>query len=533
MGKLFCRHNSIHQKVITSVATLAIVTTLTSCTNVGPDFVDLEADSPAQWSEPVQQGLQTTPNVLVQWWRVFNDPVLNELVELARKNNNSLEIAGLRVLEAQAQLGIATGLQYPQTQAATGAATRVSPAENTGATSDIWQYGLGASISWEIDFWGRFRRGVESADATYLASIAAYDQALVLLTAAVADSYALIRITEEQLRIGHENLKIQNRSYDIASVLYRNGDASELDMQQAETLLLATQATIPDLEANLKQARNALSILLAQQPGQVEELLRGSEGIVPLPENVAVGFPADILRRRPDVRQAELLAMAQNARIGLAKAELYPSFSLTGSIGLSSSGSDAEFGDLFSSDALTFSVGPCFVWPFLNYGRIKNNVRVQDVRFQQSLVNYRETVLQAAREAEDAMAAYIGSRQQSVIMEKTVTSAKRSNSLSSLRYREGFADYQRVLNAQQSLFTQQQRYVTVLGGGFRNLVALYKAMGGGWESREGLAYIDAETAQQMQERTDWGDMLDTAASETGAANGKAGTEDDDEQAEVE
>ena len=212
MGKLFCHYRVIHLQAKTAVAAIVMVVALTSCTNVGPDFVDLEPEAPAEWSQHIEQGLQTTPNELVEWWRVFNDPVLNELVELARKNNNTLEIAGLRVLEAQAQLGIATGLQYPQTQAVTGAATRVSPAENTGATSDIWQYGLGATVSWEIDFWGRFRRGIESADAAYLASMAAYDQALVLLTAAVADSYAVIRITEEQLRIGHENLKIQGGS---------------------------------------------------------------------------------------------------------------------------------------------------------------------------------------------------------------------------------------------------------------------------------------------------------------------------------
>ena len=497
----------------TLILAQAIALVLAGCTTVGPDFVDLEPDAPAEWSQPVEQGLQTTPNELVQWWRVFNDPVLNELVEVARKQNNGLEIAGLRILEARAQLGIATGLQYPQTQVATGAATRISPAENTGATSDFWQHNLGATVSWEIDFWGRFRRGIESADAAYLASIAAYDQALVLLTAAVADSYAVIRTTEEQLRIAHENLKIQKRSYDIAAVLYRNGAASELDMQQAETLLLATRATIPDLEAALKQARNALSVLLAQQPGTVEDMLKGSEGIVPLPDDVSVGFPADMLRRRPDVRQAELLAMAQNARIGLAKADLYPSFSLTGSIGLTATGSDADFGDLFNSNALTMSVGPSFVWPFLNYGRIKNNVRVQDARLQQTLVAYRETVLQAARESEDAMAAYIGTREQTTILEKTVTSAKRSNDLSMLRYKEGFADYQRVLNAQQSLFTQQQRYVSTLGNGFRSLVAVYKALGGGWESHDGLAYIDAETARQMQERTDWGDMIGPGKSE--------------------
>lgn len=500
MAEWFRRHKRIMLPVISL--------SLTACAAVGPDFVELEPDAAAKWSQAIEQGLQTTPNELVEWWRVFNDPILNELVELARKNNNGIEIAGLRVLEAQAQLGIATGLQYPQTQVATGAATRVSPAKNTGATEDFWQYGMGATVSWEIDFWGRFRRGIESADATYLASVAAYDQALVLLTAAVADSYAAIRTIEEQLRIAHENLKIQKRSYDIAAVMYRNGASSELDMQQAETLLLATQATVPDLEAQLSQARNALSILLAQKPGQVEAMIKGGEGIASLPDNITVGFPADMLRRRPDVRQAELLAMAQNARIGLAKADLYPSFSLTGSIGLSSSGSDADFGDLFDADALTISVGPSFVWPFLNYGRIKNNVRVQDARLQQSLVNYREIVLQAARETEDAMAAYSGIRKQSVILEKTVVSAKRSNELSMLRYTEGFANYQRVLDAQQSLFTQQQRYVLTLGSGFRNLVALYKSLGGGWESHEGLPYIDAETARQMLERTDWGDLIE-------------------------
>ncbi len=202
--------------------------------------------------------------------------------------------------------------------------------------------------------------------------------------------------------------------------------------------------------------------------------------------------------------------MSQNALIGLAKADLYPSFSLTGSIGLATGGTgDSDFGDLFSSDALAFSIGPSFVWPFLNYGRIKNNVRVQDARLQQALVNYRETVLQAARETEDAMAALIGNRAQSIILADTVISAQRSNELSTLRYQEGFADYQRVLNAQQALFTQQQRYTTNLGNGMRSLVALYTALGGGWESHAGLPYIDPATQQQMQERTDWGDLIET------------------------
>lgn len=482
---------------------------LASCAPVGPDFVKPEPEVADQWSQPVSEGLESEPAELVEWWLVFNDPVLNALVEDSLKGNNSLEVAGLRVLEARAQLGIATGLQYPQSQAAFGEASWVSPPENSGINSSYWNFGLGASAAWEIDFWGRFRRGIESADAAFLASIAAYDQARILLASAVVSNYVLIRVLEEQLRIAHENLKLQKRSYDIADVLFRNGADSELDMQQANTLLLSTQSTIPSLETSVRQARNALSTLLGQAPGSVAERLTQGSGIPALPANIAIGFPADMLRRRPDVRQAELLAMAQNAQIGMAKADLYPSFSLVGSIGLTSGGpGDLSFGDLFSTDALGLSIGPSFVWPFLNYGRIKNNVRVQDVRLQQALINYSETVLQASREAEDAIASYTGAKQQIKILAETVTSAKRSNELSTLRYKEGFSDYQRVLDAQKSLFSQQQRYITARGDSVSSLVALYKALGGGWKNNGGLPWINPETLEVMQERTDWGDMIE-------------------------
>ena len=281
---------------------------IAGCAPVGPDFVKLEPQAPGQWSQALDQGLDAKPGDQTQWWLVFRDPVLNQLLETALQQNNGLEIAGLRVLEARAQLGVATGTQYPQSQFAAGNANYISPADNSGVTSGFWQYGLGASASWEIDFWGRFRRAIESADAAYLASIAAYDQAMVLLAAAVVDVYTVVRATEEQLQIARDNVIIQQRSYDIASVLYRNGADSELDMQQAETLLLATQATIPALAAGLQQARNALSTLLGQPPGTVDDLLLQSQGIPVIPADVSVGVPADLLRQRPDVRQADTRA---------------------------------------------------------------------------------------------------------------------------------------------------------------------------------------------------------------------------------
>lgn len=283
---------------------------LAACAPVGPEFVKPEVELPSEWSDQAKSALEFSPVEQPQWWRVFDDPVLDGLIEMAWQKNNTLEIAGLRVLEARAQLGIAQGNQYPQSQLAAGDATYVSPADNLGGSSNFWQYGIGASASWEIDFWGRFRRGIESADAAYMASIAARDQALILLTAQVVNTYTLIRINEEQLRYAQESLEIQQRSYDITGVLYRNGYDSELDMQQAHTLLLSTQATIPGFETALVQARNALNTLLGEPPGTIDDVLGDGLGIPKLPEVIEVGIPADLLRRRPDLRQAELNALA-------------------------------------------------------------------------------------------------------------------------------------------------------------------------------------------------------------------------------
>ena len=215
------------------------------------------------------------------------------------------------------------------------------------------------------------------------------------------------------------------------------------------------------------------------------------------------------------MRRAELFAMAQNAQIGVAKADLYPSFSINGSLGLAASGDtnttrtgDSGIGELFRSESITYTVGPSFVWPFLNYDRIKNNIRVQDTRLQQALVQYQETVIQAAREVEDAMVAFVGNQAQDDILTDTVASARRSTDLSMLRYQEGFADYQRVLDAQQALFNQQQRYVSNKGLSIQNLIAVYTALGGGWQAGP-ANFVDEATRQQMEQRTDWDDLLES------------------------
>lgn len=491
---------------------------ISGCAPVGPDFVKPDIDNEPDWVTQNRQEFQFSAQDQVEWWQIFDDPILNKLVSLAHQQNNNIRIAGLRVLESRAILGVASGSLYPQTQLIFGDATALQASEsnaNTGAGDlQFTQYNLGVGASWEIDFWGRFRRGIEAADAGLLASIASYNDTLVLLAAQVADTYAVLRTTQEQLRISYENIVLQQRSYDIVDVMYRHGASNELDVRQAEALLLGTQASIPGLEITLAQSRNALAVLLGMPPGSIDSLVVGSETVPSIPHKILVGVPADMLRQRPDVRRAELLAMAQNAQVGVATANLYPSFSISGSLGLAAAGNtnttstgDSGFSELFRAESLTYSIGPSFVWPFLNYGRIKNNIRVEDARLQQALIQYRETVLQAAREVEDSMVAFDGTLTQGVILGKGVDASQRSTELSMLRYKEGFADYQRVLDSQQRLFSQQQRFISNKGAAVRSLISLYRALGGGWQTHDG-SFVDEASKLQMEERVDWGEYLE-------------------------
>ncbi len=385
------------------------------CGTLGPDFEKPETPTVGDWIGD-NPAISRDAVELSDWWTVFDDPILNDLVAEAFKLNLSLQITGLRIIEARAQLGIAIGNQYPQSQTVGGSATRQGVSENSpnfnpGVDDTFSNYELGFDASWELDFWGRFQRGIESADASLNVSVADYDDALVSLAAEVARVYVTIRTLETQLKLARENIALQKNSLRIAQVRYDNGATTELDVQQAKTSLADTQARVPALTLSLYQAMNGLSILLGKPPGELELYSADAIGIPAAPAQIAAGIPADLLRRRPDVRKAEFQAASQSALIGVAKADLYPRFSLFGSIALQSSDTgSSDAGDLFDSDSLVYSAGPFFSWNIFTYGRIHNNVRVQDVRYQQSLVNYRDTVLRAYQETEDAMIAFAQSQ---------------------------------------------------------------------------------------------------------------------------
>ena len=483
---------------------------------VGPDFKTPVAPVPEKWGAAGDPRLTTQAAADKLWWKTFNDPVLGRLVDLAYKQNLPLQIAGLRIAEARAQYGVATGRLFPQTQVAFASVNAVGLTEQvaryTGLDRNLFDYQAGFDAAWELDFWGKYRRGVEAEAASLLASVSDYGAALVALAAEVARTYVNIRTAETLIKLAEDNARVQAEALAIAEARFKAGATSELDPTQASTLLDSTRATIPRLHIGLAQARNALATLLAYPAGGVQVLLAGPKDIPKPPAKVAVGVPAEMLRRRPDIRSAELAAAAQCARIGVAKAGLYPSFSLFGTVGLRAVSSGTASHNLFSTSSVFYSVGPSINWPFLNYGRLTNAVRVEDARFQELLLAYRDTVLKAAQEVEDALAGFLDAQQALTFEQNAATSAQRAVDLAMVQYREGAADYQRVLDADRSLLQQQNNMAQTRSNVSTSLIALYKALGGGWELAQGQPVVPVQTQDEMKARTNWGDILSTPRS---------------------
>jgi NodT family efflux transporter outer membrane factor (OMF) lipoprotein len=486
------------------------VLALNGCVRLGPDFQPPGEEWIKHWDSPaLEQSSQRGPTPDIrQWWKVFADPVLDRLIAESDAHNTSLKIAGLRVMEARAQLGIAQAGLYPQQQQVSADSQYVNRRQSGGSNpqdSHFWQYGAGFDVGWELDFWGRFSRAIESSDASYFAAQANYEDALVLLRAQVADTYFSLRTLEARLHVARENASQQKRSFEITEKLFKSGQNAELDLQQAKTQYLGTLSTIPDLEDQFLRTRNALAVLIGQPPGALPQLAENA-GLIPLVDRAVLqDVPATLLLRRPDVRAAELNVAAQSALIGVAQSDLYPSLSLFGSIvwSTNSLGSTPNSLDLIG--------GPSLRWNVFDHGQITNNVRVQDARLQQLIEAYRDLVRQAAREADDAASGLIKSLERERILGEASLAAQRSLVLASAQYREGYADFQRVLDAQRALLDQQDNYLIARSNAVSNVIALYKALGGGWYS--GQPKVDQATRQQMEKRTDWGNLLEPAAAQ--------------------
>jgi NodT family efflux transporter outer membrane factor (OMF) lipoprotein len=482
---------------------------------VGPDFARPSSAVAEHWiAEPPEAAAGAADTA--DWWRVFNDATLDGLIDAAYRNNLSLQMAAARVLEAQAQLNVAIGELFPQQQVLAGGAQYQRQSQATlllpQADPVLSTSQLGLSATWELDFWGKYRRAIESDRAAMLASVAAYDSALVSLTAGVASAYLNIRTLQQRIAVAHRNVRTQQESLRIARAQFEYGETSELDVQQALTQLAQTQAAIPGLESSLRSTEDSLAVLLGTTPDQIAALLDAPGPIPTAPDAVVTGMPRDLLRRRPDVLQAELTAAAQSAGIGVAKANLYPSFSLGGSFGfIGTTLRNGSIGDLFNWENRAATASGSFVFPILNYGRIVNSVRVQDATFQQAVFNYENVVLQAQQEVEDARAAFAAAQATQATLAEAAAAARRSVDLAIVRYKEGAADYTTVLTAQGLLLQIEDALASAQGAVPLALVSVYRALGGGWQLRRGQELLPAHARKEMKDRTNWGRMPDEGA----------------------
>ena len=448
---------------------------------VGPNYQRPPVPLAESWIETQNPRVKSAPADYAAWWNAFNDPVLNELIKLAYEQNVNLRIAGTRVLEARAQYAIAVGLLFPQQQTASASFDHAQISGNVANVAphrffNTWTTGLAAS--WELDFWGRFRRTIESAGDAVDASVDDYDNVLVTLIGDLASTYVQFRILEQQLVYARENIRIQGDSLKIATERWKLGQTNELGVVQGTSLLEQLEASVPLLETALRQANNRMCVLLGIPPTELAARL-GKAPIPNSPAEVVVGIPADLIRRRPDLRSAERLVAAQNAQIGVAQADLLPAFFISGTLGYEAK----NLGQLFDSKSFTGQVGPGFQWNILNYGRIVNNVRLQDFKTQELVGIYQQKVLSAASEVEDGIITFLNARREVEHLALSVKAAERAVKLADDRFRAGLSDYTAVFVAEQFLVQQQNLYAQAQGDIALGLIAVYRAMGGGWELR--------------------------------------------------
>jgi len=455
---------------------------------VGPNYTPARAAVAGNWIDADDVRVRTQGDDLSKWWRVFNDPALDSLICYAYQQNLSLRVAGCRVLEARAQLAIDAGNLFPQTQSMTGnyTTTGLSRADANPLSSGVkrwygqWNYGF--NLSWELDFWGRLRRAIESDAASLDASVENYDDVLVTLLGDVATNYVTYRTTEQRIKYAKENVALQRKTLEIVEGQRKVGIVGELDVVQARSTLEQTEAGIPELEITERQAANQLCILLGIPPQALQARL-GSRSIPTAPAEVAVGIPADLLRRRPDVRRAERQAAAQSAQIGMAEAQFYPYISLNGTLGYSAQ----NLSSLFQEQAFTGSVGPGFTWNILNYGRLLNNKRLQEARFQELVATYRNTVLSADQDVENGLVTFLRAQQRTKSQAASVADAKRAVDIVVAQYSQGVTDLTRVTLLQQNLVPLQDTLAQAQGEIATGLIQVYRALGGGWEIRLGPA----------------------------------------------
>ena len=447
----------------------------TGCATVGPDYKRPAVDIPATWrfEEKEARDLANTA-----WWEQFNDPVLNGLVATALQENKDLRIATARVEEFFGRYFSTRGDQYPLA-GASGSGSRERVTEKgpspipPGVDSTFNFYQAFLSASWELDFWGKYRRATEAARAELFSSEEARRTVVMTLVSAVAGTYVEILALDKQLEITNHTAESRKQTWDLFQLRFDKGIISEVDVSQADAEYQDALARVPDIERAIAQAENALSVLLGRNPGPIPRGLTIDQMILP---EVPLGLPSDLLERRPDMRAAEQTLVAANAQIGVAKSLYFPTISLTGAFGTVST----DLSDLFTGPSKVWNFGVPLTVPIFTAGRIGGQVKGAEAFEQQALYSYLQTVQNAFREVDDALVDRAKTQQRLQALARQVNALKNYKRLARMRYDEGYTSYLEVLDAERSLFNTELTYTSAQNALFQSLTNIYKSMGGGW-----------------------------------------------------
>jgi outer membrane protein, multidrug efflux system len=435
---------------------------------VGPDYKPQDVNAPAKWAGT--KNTEPPDAMLLQWWTEFNDPNLTSLIQRAMKSNLDVKQAEQRIRQARANLGVVDAAFWPT---ATASASQTRSRSAQGIKSNLLTTGLDAA--WELDIFGGTRRNIESAQANVEASVYDSRDVLVTLTSEVATNYINLRGFQQEIIIAQNNLDTQQQSAAIVRKRFEGGFVSALDVANADAQVATTLSQIPTLETSAQQAIYNIAVLLGQQPASLLEELSPASSIPVTPPEVPTGLPSEMLRRRPDIRRAEAQIHSATAQIGVAAADLFPKFNLNGSIGVSAVGSRS-----LNWDRRTWSIGPSASWEIFNAGRVSANIEVQKALQQQSVLSYQQTVLTALQDVENALIAYTKEKQRNTALIDSVTANRKAVELSTKLYTEGQIEFLNLLDAQRSLFSSEDALVQSNRNLSTNLIALYKALGGGW-----------------------------------------------------
>ena len=457
---------------------LVLVLLLVSCT-VGPDYHSPAADTPVAFhARESQQGRGAPSPPLDRWWLLLGDDVLTHIVRRALENSQDLSVSAARVREARARLGVVSGRNVPNLSgSADYNGSRRSPNAALGGDRGFQHFvGLGFDSSWEIDLFGQIARSTEAATADLQASIERLRDVRVTLLADIARSYVQYRLTQTRLSIAEGNRDLQAKTLGLVRIRFDSGLIPELDLRQAERILATTGAEIPSLQAELQVLRNALAVLSGDYPGALDERLAAEAPIPEAPDTLTLGVPADLLRRRPDIRAAERDLAAATAQVGVSTAELYPKLSLAGTLRLEATNPD----HLLSSRSAFYKLGPSFSWNLFSGGRVQSQIEADKARVEQSYQRYRLLVRRAVEEVESALLDQEGSRLRRKSLSHAVDQAQRSVELSRGAYEEELVDFQNVLDNQRTLLSLQDQLAQNQSAITVATLRLYKALGGGW-----------------------------------------------------